>query len=315
MLNREKTWGIVGEEDDAEGFVPGLNTYHDNANVEITFADDPSLYNYPELDDDTPPNIASYADSEYEITSNVFTSIVGSAKRLTKNAPHVQLFTELITEPPWSLDSKSVFVKIAENYDSLIVTRDGKIILDNLAKDGDIWKRLEFSFSDLDFDLGVPYRLYVGEKEKNGIPYYPNSQWRLEIDLTDDCQYINITHVNPIEGENTFNFTVTAKGQNDAGKYVYDIHLWGWNKDYYYIEPTYNTFLQCFATEDMATILGEDKEFQLAEMACVGVYFTTGAKNFDFTETVYTDTTLHMAKYKDILKFNTTFDGTNWNPF
>lgn len=125
----------------------------------------------------------------------------------------------------------------------------------------------------------------------------------LEIDLTDDCQYIKMTHTNPVAGENTYNFEVTANGQNEAGKYVYDIHWWGWFKQYYRSLDE-NAFLTLFSenrnANDWVSLLQGDTTNSKAETACIVVTPPDGAKAFDFVTTVETDTTLHMAKYKDL---------------
>lgn len=338
MLNREKTW-VIGDEDDTEGFVPGLNTFYEPPkleipdlvpNVRITLVEDPllkaSTENTGMYHDSAAFSDKTYSvdDPSWQITWNG--GIVGSYERLDESAPHIHTFMSV--EVYDFLIYPLLYIDMEETMSHFYIYEPDWSLYDEITLDeNNMSTDTKMNFRPGTYEWLITSKQQtkpeVPSVETPTVSIPTSAQYHLDIDFSDDCQYINVTDVNPIVGENTLNFTVTAKGQNEAGKYQYEIHWWGWLNQYYK-EIDYNTLLMNFdetsATENLTNTaiyraLMGDTENYMAELSCIVITIPAGAKNFDFTKTVETDTTLHMAKYKDILKFNTTFDGTNWNPF
>lgn len=293
MLRREKELHSGVEEDD--WFVPGENTFYTKPefpetpeipdlvpNVRITLVEDPSLKASVPADGVDYDKSAAFSDKTYVIDSfwgfNWNGDIVGSYERLNDSAPHIHTWMFVsIFDFIWSYPR--VFIDMEESITHFYIYNPDWSLVDEITLDLNNNTSTDHS---LNFATGT-YEWFITteqqtkpepepEPEIPSVEYQVRTKLHLDIDLTDDCQYINVTHVNPVEGQDTFNFTVTAKGQNAAGKYVYDIHWWGWFKEYYRRESNGNTTLMLFEPSNtMLNLLSSDTENSNAEMACIGV--------------------------------------------
>lgn len=309
MLRRDKLVASDLIDDEPNTFYPEPDIQNLEPNARITLVEDPSLNNSKNY-----ISSAVYSDNRYFVNSgenattedDVYTSTCGSFERLNETSPNCHALltitnsfrhtTYLYTDEKWT----SLYIYNTD-YSSVASFK-------NLGENEPSPLLMELTDSGYYLSTGT-YEWFLSnrEVEKPTIqePEFPKTgdKLHLEIDLTDDCQYIKVTHTNPVSGENTANFEVTAKGQNESGKYVYEIHWWGWFKQYYRALDE-NAFLMYFSENrdqnEWLNLLMKDSTNSGAEVTCIAVTPPLGAKAFDFVETVETDTTLHMAKYKDL---------------
>lgn len=303
MLRRDKL--VVSETVDGDYI-----TYHPSLapNVRITFENDP---NFEGLSSNYVENV-SFSDGHYDL-KGIQTSIIGSYNRLSDTAPNIHSIVTI--KERWLIGyTIETYLLSDETIESLYFYNSDYSLQESLTKQKTITNS-NFILVDGDgsgLDLGT-HEYYLSKttidiKDNLQIPI----RLHLDMDFSDDCQYIRVTTIDPQVGQDQYNFEVLPNGQNDAGKYLYTIRWWGYFKEPYrtskenmclaFFDPSLQTTDE-FNQSNMYSVLTKDTEHAQAEMSCIMVTIPPIAKSFDFTTTVECDTPLYMAKYKDILTY------------